>query len=175
MAGASKDDKTLTSWNGLMIALARAAVLVKITAGGGKAVEFIMQKLKADGRQAAILFRDGRQPIRLIWTTMLLVWGLWELYEADFTPPPGTGLALTRQMIDLFWDAENGGFIFGKIPSSISRPKEVYDGALPSGNSVAYWTCRLAADRRWELMEIAEANKHSLEVLGNTRGVIRTF
>ena len=160
-----KDDKTLTSWNGLMIAaLARGAAVFGedlYRRAAAKAVEFIMQKLRrTDGRLLA-RYRDGEAAYpAYLDDYAFLVWGLWELYEADFTASHlEQALALTRQMIDLFWDAENGGFYFsGKDTEQlISRPKEVYDGAMPSGNSVALLNllrlARLTADG--ELMEIA--------------------
>lgn len=42
-------------------------------------------------------------------------------------------------MISLFWDEEHGGFYFTghDAEALIVREKEVYDGAVPSGNSVA--------------------------------------
>src|SRR5699024_2167223 len=42
-------------------------------------------------------------------------------------------------MINLFWDDEDGGFYFNGNDSEtlISREKEIFEGALPSGNSVA--------------------------------------
>ena len=46
---------------------------------------------------------------------------------------------LAADMIDLFWDDEQGGFYFYGTDNEelLIRPKEYYDGALPSGNSVA--------------------------------------
>ncbi|MDH7478888.1 MAG: thioredoxin domain-containing protein, partial [Syntrophomonadaceae bacterium] len=69
-----------------------------------------------------------------------LVWGLLELYQASFQPDYlEKAIWLTDQMLDLFGDQEEGGFFFygWDAEKLISRPKELYDGALPSGNSVA--------------------------------------
>jgi uncharacterized protein YyaL (SSP411 family) len=69
-----------------------------------------------------------------------LVWGLLELYETTFTIDYlEEAVALNKAMIDLFWDGEGGGLYFtGEGNESlITKNKEVYDGALPSGNSVA--------------------------------------
>ncbi|MDD2554108.1 MAG: thioredoxin domain-containing protein [Desulfotomaculaceae bacterium] len=161
-----KDDKVLTSWNGLMIAaLARGAAVFGEAAyreAAVSAVEFIMQKLRrTDGRLLA-RYRDGEAAYpAYLDDYAFLAWGLWELYEADFAVSYlERALALTSQMIDLFWDAENGGFYFnGKDAEQlISRPKEVYDGAMPSGNSVALLNllrlARLTANEK--LTEIAE-------------------
>ncbi|MDD4334087.1 MAG: thioredoxin domain-containing protein, partial [Desulfotomaculaceae bacterium] len=161
-----KDDKVLTAWNGLMIAaLARGAAVFGEDAyrkAAVNAVEFIMQKLRrADGRLLA-RYRDGEAAYpAYLDDYAFLAWGLWELYEADFAASHlEQALELTGQMIDLFWDAENGGFYFnGKDAEQlISRPKEVYDGAMPSGNSVALLNllrlARLTANEK--LTEIAE-------------------
>jgi len=69
-----------------------------------------------------------------------LVWGLIELYEATFEISYlEEAIGLNEAMIDIFWDEQGGGLYFtgrGNEPL-ITRKKEVYDGALPSGNSVA--------------------------------------
>ncbi|MBW1932771.1 MAG: thioredoxin domain-containing protein, partial [Deltaproteobacteria bacterium] len=69
-----------------------------------------------------------------------LTWGLIELYEATFKISYlEEAIALNQAMIDIFWDKEGGGLYFtGKGNELlITRSKEIYDGALPSGNSVA--------------------------------------
>lgn len=139
-----KDDKILTSWNGLMIAaMARGAAVfgedVYREAAVG-AVEFIFKKMRRpDGRLLA-RYRDGESAYpAYLDDYAFLTWGLLELYQATFnTSHLERALELTGQIIDLFWDEENGGFFFnGKDAEQlISRPKEIYDGALPSGNSV---------------------------------------
>lgn len=63
-----------------------------------------------------------------------------ELYEVTLKPQYlKRALLLLDEMKDLFWDRERGGFFFYGRDSEqlIARPKEVYDGAVPSGNSVA--------------------------------------
>jgi uncharacterized protein YyaL (SSP411 family) len=68
------------------------------------------------------------------------IWGLLELYEASFDPKYiKIALELNSDFIKRFWDNKTGGFFFTasdgeKLPV---RQKEVYDGATPSGNSVA--------------------------------------
>lgn len=140
-----KDDKILTSWNGLMVAaMARAS-----TVAGGKeylqaaerAVDFIWKKLRrSDGRLMA-RYRDGEAAfLGYIDDYAFLQWGLLELYDATFkTDYLRMSIILLDKMKELFWDGEKGGFFFyGKDAEQlIARPKEVYDGAIPSGNSVA--------------------------------------
>ena len=140
-----KDDKILTSWNGLMI----AALSKGYQAMGDKryadtamaAADFILTKLRgADGR----LFRrfrhgDVAYPGYLD-DYAFLVWGLIELYEATFEVHYlEEAVALNKAMIDIFWDKKDGGLYFtGKGNEAlITVSKDAYDGALPSGNSVA--------------------------------------
>ena len=69
-----------------------------------------------------------------------MTWGLIELYENTYNPfHLQKALQLSDELLRLFWDEENGGlFIYGSDSEQlIARPKEVYDGAMPSGNSVA--------------------------------------
>jgi uncharacterized protein YyaL (SSP411 family) len=69
-----------------------------------------------------------------------LICGLIELYETTYKPDYlRKALSLNEALLKLFWDEENGGlFIYGSDREQlIARPKEVYDGAAPSGNSVA--------------------------------------
>ncbi len=68
-----------------------------------------------------------------------LVWGLIELYGATFDPAwLEQALSLNRQMVEMFRDEQGGGFFFtGNDAEPLpARPKEIYDGALPSGNAV---------------------------------------
>lgn len=140
-----KDDKILTSWNGLMIAATAYAgrVLDNIAYihGAKKAAGFIMQCLvREDGRLLA-RYRDGEAAYpAYIDDYAFLIWGFIELYETTYeTVYLEKAIGLTNDMINLFWDEEEGGFfIYGSDSESlIVRPKEIYDGATPSGNSVA--------------------------------------
>jgi len=69
-----------------------------------------------------------------------LIWALIELYETTYKPMYlKKAMELTNDMIKYFWDNKKGGlFIYGSDSEQlITRPKEIYDGAIPSGNSVA--------------------------------------
>jgi uncharacterized protein YyaL (SSP411 family) len=140
-----KDDKILTSWNGLMIAaFAKGYEALGNEAyaeAAKRAAGFILQNLRtADGR---LLRRyrhgDAAYPGYLD-DYAFLVWGLIELYEATFEVSYlEEAVALNKAMIDIFWDKQGGGLFFtgkGNEPL-ITQSKEIYDGALPSGNSVA--------------------------------------
>jgi len=140
-----KDDKILTSWNGLMIAAFAKGYQVfgdqAYVDAASDAAKFILSNLRtADGR----LLRRYRQGDAAypgyLDDYAFLTWGLIELYEATFKISYlEEAIALNQEMIDIFWDKEGGGLYFtGKGNELlITRSKEIYDGALPSGNSVA--------------------------------------
>lgn len=140
-----KDDKILTAWNGLMIAaLAKAARVtgnVRYTLAAEKATQFIFTSLmRPDGRLIA-RYRDGEaaHPAYLDDYAFLL-WALLELYETTFsTHYIDKALLLAKDMKKLFADEQGGGFYFYGTDGEalIARTKEIYDGAIPSGNSVA--------------------------------------
>jgi uncharacterized protein YyaL (SSP411 family) len=140
-----KDDKILTSWNGLMIAAFAKGYQVfgdqTYADTARSAADFITKKLKADDGRLLRRYRHGDAAYTgYLDDYAFLVWGLIELYEATFDLAYlQEAIALNQAMIDIFWDKEGGGLYFtGKGNEAlITRSKELYDGALPSGNSVA--------------------------------------
>jgi len=140
-----KDDKILTSWNGLMIVcLARSTAVTGEKAYAGAAVraaDFIWSRMRRNDGRLLARYRDGEAAFPgYIDDYAFLQWGLLELYEVTLKPQYlKKALLLLDEMKDLFWDRERGGFFFYGSDSEqlITRPKEVYDGAVPSGNSVA--------------------------------------
>lgn len=140
----AKDDKILTDWNGLTIAaLAKAGSIMnepKYLEVAIKAANFFLEKM----REQDILFHrfvKGERAIEgFLDDYAFLVWGLIEIYEASFEEKYLTAaLELTDAMIARFWDKKDGGFYFTSINTVdvMMRRKEIYDGAYPSGNSVA--------------------------------------
>jgi uncharacterized protein YyaL (SSP411 family) len=137
------DDKVLASWNGLMLgAFARAyAVLGDESYRGAaeKNVKFIHDKLW--GSDALYhRWRDGeRDDVELLEGYAFLLAGVIELYEATLQPQHvDFAITLAEAMLAKFFDRENGGFWQSlEAKDLIFRQKEVYDGAEPSGNSVA--------------------------------------
>jgi len=140
-----KDDKILTDWNGLMIAaLAKGAQVLEnpryLEAAMG-AADFILQNMRnAEGRLLH-RYRDGQAALQAhVDDYAFLIWGLIELYEASFEVSSlKTALELNGDLLNFFWDHKNGGFYFTAEDSEklLVRKKEAYDGAIPSGNSVA--------------------------------------
>nr|WP_066499560.1 thioredoxin domain-containing protein [Abyssisolibacter fermentans] len=140
-----KDDKILTAWNGLMIAaLANAGKVLEEKSYiemAEKAIKFIENNLFRDDGRLLIRFRENESKnLALLDDYAFLVWGLIETYEATLeTKYLDIALRLNSDMINIFEDSENGGFfLYGEDNEIlIMKPKEIYDGAMMSGNSVA--------------------------------------
>lgn len=140
-----KDDKILTAWNGLMIAaLAYGARVLgenKYIEAAEKAIAFISTNLRRDDGRLLARYRDKEAAyLGYLDDYAFLVWGLIELYQTTLKPTYlKLALDLSKDMLKYFWDETSGGFfLYGNDAESlISRPKEIYDGATPSGNSVA--------------------------------------
>ena len=104
-------------------------------------MSFILKSLRtADGRLLH-RFRDGEAAVAgMVDDYAFFIWGLMELYEAGFDPLYlQTALDLQQDMIKHFWDEAAGGFFFiaDDAEQLLLRQKEIYDGAVPSGNAVA--------------------------------------
>lgn len=140
-----KDDKILTSWNGLMMAaLAHGGKVLENKAyidAAKKSADFILSKLvRTDGRLLG-RYREGEAAnLGLLDDYAFFIWGLIEIYEADSSSTYlNKALELNDEMIKLFYDNSHGGLYLYAVDSEklIVRPKELYDGAIPSGNSAA--------------------------------------
>jgi uncharacterized protein YyaL (SSP411 family) len=140
-----KDDKILTDWNGLMIAaLAKGAIAFqenKYLENAKKAANFILSKLTDSNNKLFHRYKDGVSEINGFLTDYsFLIWGLIELYEATFDIFfLKSALELHKIQTEDFWDKNIGGFFFTSKDSEqlLTKQKEIYDGAIPSGNSIA--------------------------------------
>lgn len=140
-----KDDKILTSWNCLMIAgfVKAYQVLgdVNYLDAARRAYQFISQEMWDENRRLYIRYRDGqRSGLGNLEDYAYIIFAQITLYEVTFDPAYLTqALEDTDEMIRLFWDEKNGGFYYygSDAENLILRPKEFYDGAMPSGNSMA--------------------------------------
>jgi uncharacterized protein YyaL (SSP411 family) len=141
----SKDDKILTDWNGLMIAaLAKASRFfneAQYERAAIGAVQFIVENMRDSKRQLYHRYREGEAAIpAFLPDYSFFIWGLLELYETTFDVTYlHLAISLNEDMIRLFWDDKEGGFYFTADTDEniLVRTKEIYDGAYPSGNSVA--------------------------------------
>ncbi|KPL24351.1 MAG: thioredoxin [Anaerolineae bacterium SM23_84] len=140
-----KDDKVLTDWNGLMIAAlakgARAFDAPRYADAAAAAASFILERMVTKDRRLLHRYRDGEAALPAYAADYaFLTWGLLELYEATFEVRfLEQALALNADMIAHFWDGARGGFYSTADDSEelLVRQKEIYDGAIPSANSVA--------------------------------------
>ncbi len=139
------DDKVLTAWNGLMIsAFAKGAQVLgdeRYLNGAKKSAAFIQATMWSPDRK--ILLRRWRAGDAAIDGFLddyaFFALALLDLYETNFDPDNLTLAAtLAERIIELFGDP-NGGFFSTAVgdPSLVMRLKEDYDGAEPSGNSMA--------------------------------------
>ena len=158
----SLDDKILTDWNGLTIAaLAIASRVFQVSAyydAADSAASFLLSRLADVNGRLLHRYRNGQAGIQAsLDDYSFLVWGCLELYETRYQSSwLETARNLTLEQIERFWDEKDGGFFF--TPSDgeqlIVKQKELYDGAVPSGNSVAFFNLlrlgRLTGDPEFE-------------------------
>lgn len=140
------DDKILASWNGLMLgAFARGYGVLqddKYRAAAEKNFAFMREKFWDETSKTLFhRWRDGeRDNVELLASYAFLLAGVLDLYEVTLAANHlDFAIALAEAMILKFYDAENGGFWQSAAKSAdlILRVKDEYDGAEPSGNSVA--------------------------------------
>ena len=139
-----RDEKTLTAWNGLMLAsFAEGGAILKrddyIRVAEANA-EFILSNMQHDGLLMRT-YKDGEAKLNgYLEDYASLIEGLISLYEATGTLKwIENAIRLADKMIEEFWDEQDGGFFFtGKSHEQlIVRSKDFMDNATPSGNSVA--------------------------------------
>ncbi len=156
------DDKVLTDWNGLMISAFASASRVleeeKYRDAAVNAAQFIRTRMKTKSGTLLHRYRVGDAAIEghlddYAFTLLAFL----DLYEATFDRIwLDEAKAIASKMIEFFWDQEDSGFYFTSHTAEklVSRPKEIYDGAVPSGNSAAagaflrLWL--MTADGQWE-------------------------
>jgi len=139
-----KDTKILTDWNGLMIAsFAKAARILhseKYKKVAISAMDFILKNMFDKDNRLMHRYRDGEVAIfAKIDDYAFTVNALIELYETTFDPAYlAKAVELTDAALKHFKDTVGGGmFLTADYDEKlIARPKDAYDGAVPSGNSV---------------------------------------
>lgn len=139
-----KDDKILTDWNGLMIsAFTKAAGVFDdhtYQVAAEKAMNFILSNLRKSDRELIHRYRDGEAGLPAhIDDYSFTIQALIDLFEISFNPfYIETAIELTNTLMNHFLDKQSGGFFFTSDDGEklITRQKDLYDGAYPSGNSV---------------------------------------
>lgn len=154
-----KDDKILLSWNGwVIVALAQAGLVLDERDYLNAAIriqQFIESKMSTENGRLYLRYRDrdaahvGQLDDYVVYALALL-----ELYrttlDADFLQ---NAISRANQMVEYFEDKEQGGYFMTASDGEqlIARPKETYDGAIPSGNSVAAMVLQRLASLTGEL------------------------
>ncbi len=153
-----KDDKILLSWNGFMIAAlalgGRAFNEPLYIEKAQAALAFMESHMRVGGRYM-LRYRDGEAAHpALAEDYAALVWGLLEMHRSTLKPSYlQKALQVNAEMVNLFWDEEQYAFLYyGKDSEQLLiNPREVYDGAIPSPNSLAarnlVWLGRLTGDQ----------------------------
>jgi len=139
-----KDDKVLTDWNGLMIAaLAKGSQALgeEYAEYAQLAADFILDRMRDGDGRLLHRYRDGEAGIQATLNDYaFMIMGLIELYEAIFDPQYlRNALEMVGHLIDHFWNDDSGGFYLTPDDGEhlIARQMKGYDGAIPSGNSIA--------------------------------------
>jgi len=139
-----RDDKVLTDWNGMMIAaLARAGASLGeegyITAAA-EAADFITGFMEDSPGHLLHRYRNGVAGIEgLIDDYAFMILGLLELHQATYgLDYLKKALEYCNVALEILWDSSTGGFFSAPFSRDdlIVRNKQIYDGAVPSGNSV---------------------------------------
>ena len=175
----SKDDKILTDWNGLMIAalamVSQAFDEPELATAAAKAAKFVMECLRDSEGNLLHRYRQGEKAITgFLDDHAFLIFGLLELYEAGFDVKYlRQALDLAERMLTHFWDKTHGGFFqtADYSETTLTRNKEIHDGAYPSGNSIAAMSlirlARMTGESRFEEKADQIMNTFSLKVSKN--------
>ncbi len=162
------DDKILLSWNSMMIVA--MSMLYRVTQNdeylnaAKKAQEFIENNM-SEGVRLCTSFRDGKRAKNAFLDDYsFYVSALIELYGSTLDEVYlQKAEEFTEEAVRLFMDNKNGGFFLSDLDSTelFINPKETYDGAIPSGNSVmAYNLVRLyRITEKDEYRELFETQK----------------
>jgi len=138
-----RDDKILTSYNGLAIAafsLAGKYLDEKYLGIAKNIYNFIINRLLKDGRLFAS-FKDGTSKVMgFAEDYAYFIYGILELYYATFDDKYfNIAKLLNQTFINHFYDYDEGGFFItaDDAETILFRKKEIYDGATPSSNAIA--------------------------------------
>ena len=140
-----RDEKILTDWNGLMIAALALGGKVfnrpSLTEAAAKAARFVLTTMTDSKTGLQHRYREGEASIpAFVDDYAFMIWGLLELYQATYdTDYLKSAQELNQSLVHHFWDRLEGGFFFtsDSAETLFERRKTIYDGAVPSGNSVA--------------------------------------
>ena len=173
-----KDDKILVSWNALMIAAFAKAYVVfgdkNYLKAAEKAFHFINNNLTEKERLKVRWRGDETAGEGKLDDYAFFSWAALELYgatlESDYL---SVAFNTANVMIRLFFDNNEGGFFLyaNDAEQLLTRPKEIYDGAMPSGNSVA----ALVLEKLSQITADLELKKYAYKQLSFLAGAIKDY
>jgi uncharacterized protein YyaL (SSP411 family) len=139
-----KDTKVLTDWNGLMIAAfakaGRAFRNDEYVQAAVQANAFVEVEMRQKKGTLLHRYREGHKAIPgHLEDYAFMIFGLIELYESTFNADYlDAALNYNQILTESFADKTGGGYFMTADDAEqlIVRPKELYDGAIPSGNSI---------------------------------------
>ncbi|HMG34784.1 MAG TPA: thioredoxin domain-containing protein [Blastocatellia bacterium] len=173
-----RDDKSLAAWNAMMLtAFSEAASILgrddylMVAKRNG---DFIINSLEREGRLLRT-YKAGRSKLNgYLEDYAYAVEAMLSLFEASFDLKYFEhARKLADAMIELFWDSNEGGFFFTSSDHEelITRTKEYFDNATPSGNSVA----ALALQKLGILTQEIKYQQHAVEILRATRAIVSRY
>lgn len=170
-----RDDKVLADWNGLMIAAlavaSRALNQPDWAQAADRALQFVLHHLRKPGGPLLHRFRDGEAAVEgNLDDYAFLTWGLLELHQTTLQVRYlEFAVQYAEEMLSLFGDPARGGLFFTaeSAETVLARRKEFYDGAVPSGNSVAALNL-LRLGRITGRSELVEAAQGIIQAFGTS-------
>jgi uncharacterized protein YyaL (SSP411 family) len=139
-----RDEKIITSWNGLMLSGLAEALKISakpsFLAAANRTIQLIFTKMFSDGLLLHT-YKDGKaKQLGFLDDYAFLAVGLLDFYEATLDGSAlERALELTKVMVREFWDPSEGGFFYtgNSHEQLISRTKPVFDASVPSGSAKA--------------------------------------
>lgn len=139
-----RDEKIITSWNGLMLSGLAAAIRIsprpEYVDAANRTLNLIFTQMFHDGMLLHV-YKDGHAKLPgYLDDYAFLAVGLLDLYEATFDRSAlDRAIQLAEIMLQEFWDNTLGGFFYtGRSHEQlISRTKPIFDASIPSGNAMA--------------------------------------
>lgn len=175
------DNKILTDWNGLALsALSRAATATgneRYSKAASELANFLKNEIIRDDQLLHMPESDDLRIDGFLDDYSFIIQGFRNYYETSFDAEfLSIAVQLQKTQLAKFWDEGSGGFFFTESGKSdlFIRQKEIYDGAIPSGNSVAaenlFYLGRLAERPVWETLSTRIGETFSEQVNRAPRG-----
>jgi hypothetical protein len=138
-----RDEKVLTSWNGLMLrAFAEAALALDredYREAAARNADFLLDELRTSEGRLHHVWKAGEAKVEgFLDDYAQLAWGLLALYEATFEPRYYAAAQELMEVVLHHFRADVGFYDTADVAQElIVRPKEIQDNAVPSGNAIA--------------------------------------